>query len=69
MIPKVILYNPKSNEGKRILPMSLLALGAVLDGKFDYTIVDGNCEADPVAVIREHIRGGANLLAVTVMPG
>src|ERR687886_2215521 len=70
MKPKVILYNPKSNaSGKRILPMSLLALGAVLEGKYKYSIVDGNCERDPVAAIRERVRDGANVLAVTTMPG
>ena len=67
---KIVFYNPKSNaSGKKILPMSLLALGAVVEGKFDFAIVDGNAVDDPVAAIREHIRAGATLLAVTVMPG
>ena len=70
MKPRIILYNPRSNaSGKKILPMSLLALGAVLENKYDYSIVDGNCENDPVSAIREQIQAGANLLAVTVMPG
>lgn len=69
MKPKIIFYNPKSNEGKKILPMSLLAVAALLENRHDYTFVDGNCLADPVAAIRELVRGGANLLAVTVMPG
>ncbi len=70
MKPRVILYNPRSNaSGKKILPMSLLALGAVLENKYDYSIVDGNCESDPAAAIREQVQAGANLLAVTVMPG
>ena len=70
MKPHIILYNPRSNaSGKRILPMSLLALGAVLENKYDYAIVDGNCENDPVSAIRAQVQAGANLLAVTVMPG
>ena len=70
MKPKVILYNPRSNAaGKRILPLSLLALGAVLEGRYDYTLVDGNCEPDPLAMLRAQIHNGANVLAVTVMPG
>jgi len=70
MKPCIILYNPRSNaSGKKILPMSLLALGAVLETKYDYSIVDGNCESDPLPAIREQIQAGANLLAVTVMPG
>ena len=70
MKPRLILYNPWSNaSGKRILPMSLLALGAVLEGEYEYSIVDGNAESDPLGVIRAQVADGANLLAVTVMPG
>ncbi|MGE5263500.1 MAG: B12-binding domain-containing radical SAM protein [Acidobacteriota bacterium] len=69
MNPRIILYNPQSNSsGKRILPMSLLALAAVLD-EYDWTIVDGNDVKDPLPALRERIRSGANVLAVTVMPG
>ncbi len=68
--PNIILYNPHSNaSGKKILPMSLLALGAVLEGRYEFSIVDGNCERDPVAAIRARVRDGANVLGVTVMPG
>src|SRR6266699_163305 len=70
MKPVIVLYNPVSNaSGKRILPMSLLALGAVLEGKFDYTVVDGNCERDALAALRARVRAGANVVAMTVMPG
>ena len=68
--PRLVLYNPVSNgSGKRILPMSLLALGAVLERKYDYVIVDGNAERDALAALRAHIAAGADVLAVTVMPG
>ena len=70
MKPNVILYNPVSNgSSKRILPMSLLALGALLEGKYPYTFVDGNCERDVLAALRACIAAGGNVLAVTVMPG
>ena len=70
MKPSVILYNPWSNaSGKKILPMSMLAVGAVLEDKFDFRIIDGNVERDPLAALRAAISDGANLLAVTVMPG
>ena len=50
--------------------MSLLALGAVLEGKYDYRILDGNLESDPLAALDLAItETGATLLAVTVMPG
>jgi radical SAM superfamily enzyme YgiQ (UPF0313 family) len=67
----LILYNPPSNaQRKPVLPMSLLALGAVLEGHHDYMIVDGNIERDALAAIDRAVREtGADILAVTVMPG
>jgi radical SAM superfamily enzyme YgiQ (UPF0313 family) len=67
----IILYNPPSTAQKKpVLPMSLLALGAVLEGEHEYTIVDGNLESDPVARMDHLIREkGARILGVTVMPG
>ena len=67
----LILYNPPSNaQRKPILPMSLLALGALLEGEHDYLIVDGNLERDPLAALDRAIREtGADILGVTVMPG
>ncbi len=70
MKPRIVLYNPKSNpSGKKILPMSLLALGGALEGRYEYAFVDGNVTREPVKLIREHIQQGANVVAVTVMPG
>jgi radical SAM superfamily enzyme YgiQ (UPF0313 family) len=67
----LILYNPVSSATRKpILPMSLLALGALLEGEVDYRIVDGNLEPDPLAALDEHIRrDGASVLGMTVMPG
>ena len=67
----LILYNPPSNaQRKAILPMSLLALGSLLEGEHDYTILDGNFAPDPVDALDRVIREtGADILAVTVMPG
>ena len=49
--------------------MSLLALGAMIEGRHEYEIVDGNLEDDPVEALDRAIRrGNATLLAVTVMP-
>jgi B12 binding domain/Radical SAM superfamily len=67
--PRIIFYNPKSNENKKILPMSLLAVAAPLEGEYEVAFVDGNCQSDPLAAIRAQIQSGANLLATTVMPG
>ncbi|MEW5986681.1 MAG: radical SAM protein [Chloroflexota bacterium] len=68
----IILYNPQSSANRKpVLPMSLLAVGAVLEGQYDYCIVDGNLEADPLARLDGLVRaaGGDPILAVTVMPG
>lgn len=52
------------------LPLSLLALAAVLEGRCDYFLVDGNLEPDAeqqiLRLIRDH---GCALLGLTVMPG
>ncbi len=67
----IILYNPPSSASRKpILPMSLLALGAVLEGAHDYAIVDGNVHADPVAALCRVVNEThAQVLGVTVMPG
>lgn len=70
---KVIFYNPQSSAGRKpILPFSVLAVGAVLEGHYDYAIVDGNLEADPLAALTAHITNAAAdriIFACTVMPG
>ncbi len=68
---RLVLYNPQSNASrKRILPLSLLALGALLEGRHEYVIVDGNVDPDPLATLDGLVRDwGARVLAMTVMPG
>ncbi len=68
----IILYNPQSSANRKpILPFSLLAVGAALEGKYDYVIVDGNLEPDPLNRLDVLIRESDSncILAVTVMPG
>jgi anaerobic magnesium-protoporphyrin IX monomethyl ester cyclase len=67
----IILYNPPSSANRKpILPMSLLALGALLEDQHDYVIIDGNLADSPEAAIERVIREqNADILAVTVMPG
>lgn len=67
----LILYNPVStNPGKAPLPLSLLALGAVLEGRYEYEIVDGNLLAKPEAQLLEILQTRkATALGMTVMPG
>ena len=67
---RIVLYNPRSNSArKRIMPFSLLAIGAVLEGEFEYEIVDGNAESDPDAALKARLGSGAAVFGMTVMPG
>ncbi len=53
-----------------VLPMSLLALGALLEDRHDYRIIDGNLTPDPITALDQALREtDALILAVTVMPG
>jgi radical SAM superfamily enzyme YgiQ (UPF0313 family) len=70
----IVLYNPLSTTpGKQPLPLSVMALAAVLDGREEWSLVDGNIVADPAAEIVSRLaavpRSDIALLAVTVMPG
>ncbi len=68
---QIVLYNPPSSAQKKpVVPMSLLALGALLEGRHDYLIVDGNLEPDPEGALDRAVQErGADVVAVTVMPG
>jgi len=67
----LILYNPPSSASRKpIIPISLLALGALLEGEHEYVIVDGNVEEDPLRILDRLVREeSADILGVTVMPG
>jgi hypothetical protein len=67
----LILYNPRAAESKPRVPMSLMALAAVLEGRRDYAIVDGNLDPDPQRTIAGCIESspGPHYLLCTVMPG
>ncbi len=67
----IVLFNPWSTPSpKKPLPMSLLAIGSTLEGEFDYRIVDGNLESDPVGTILAIAeKTPLTAIAVTVMPG
>lgn len=67
----ILFLNPRATRPKnRRYPLSILALAAMVEGKEDYAIVDGNCEDDPRAAIDRVMRETpARILAVTVMPG
>ncbi len=67
----IILFNPRATRPRNCrLPLSVLALAAVLEGREEYAIVDGNIENDPTAVILQLIdQHHVEMLGVTCMPG
>lgn len=68
---RVVLFNPRSSAGRTpVLPMSLLAVGAVLEGRTPYEIIDGNLVDDAADAIAARVDDpGDTVLGVTVMPG
>ena len=67
----IILLHPRTTKPKnRRFPLPILAMAAVLEGKEEYEIVDGNLDTQPERTLdhlaREH---NVELLAVSVMPG
>jgi len=67
----IILFHPRSTRPKnRRLPLSVLHLAAVLEGREDYELVDGNADPDPWATI-DALAGSrsVDMLGVSVMPG
>jgi radical SAM superfamily enzyme YgiQ (UPF0313 family) len=67
----IVLFNPRATKPRnRRLPLSVLALAAVLEGREEYQIVDGNVEENPTKIILDLIdQCEVELLGVTVMPG
>lgn len=67
----IILYNPKAARYRnRRLPLSILSIAAILEGREEYAIVDGNLDLHPTDTIATLIqRHAVEMLAVSVMPG
>ncbi|MFQ5568032.1 MAG: B12-binding domain-containing radical SAM protein [Rhodothermales bacterium] len=67
----ILLYNPWSTPShKKPLPMSLLAVASMLEGVYEYEIVDGNLLDDPVRYMIDLGRSKKlTAIGITVMPG
>ncbi|RLE27578.1 MAG: B12-binding domain-containing radical SAM protein [Acidobacteria bacterium] len=71
-ISRIILFNPVSSARRTpVLPMSLLAIEAALEGRWPTEIVDGNLMTDSLEYLDAEIDGdgATTILAITVMPG
>lgn len=67
---KVLLFNPRAANSKPRIPNSILSIAASIDGSFDYTIVDGNLESEPLNVLISHLNtGNYKYFGCTCMPG
>lgn len=69
---RVLFYNPPSSAGRKpILPCSLLALGAVIEGRHPWALHDANQhEGATWPALASAIRGERpDVVAMTVMPG
>jgi radical SAM superfamily enzyme YgiQ (UPF0313 family) len=67
----VLLINPRACSQRSMrLPLSLLSLGAVLEGRADYRIIDGNVDPDPTRTALEALAADPHtLIGMSVMPG
>ena len=67
----IILYNPCATKPRnRRFPLSVLSMAAVLEGREEYVIVDGNLDPNPKKTLAALMaEKPVELLAVTVMPG
>src|ERR1051326_3005404 len=71
MKKSVILINPRICSLRSVrMPLSLLALGAVMEGRYEYKLIDGNVDGDALqTALRVADGGNVGLIGVSVMPG
>lgn len=67
----IILFHPRATKPRNCrMPLAVLALAAILEGRETYAIVDGNLDDTPLDSILTLIdRHQVELLGVSVMPG
>jgi len=67
---KILLFNPKSANGKYRIPNSILSIAASVEGIYDWVIVDGNRDPEPLQTMESYLNTGEyKYLGFTVMPG
>jgi radical SAM superfamily enzyme YgiQ (UPF0313 family) len=69
-MPQVLLFNPRSADYKFRIPNSILQVAASIEGLYDWVIVDGNRETDPLTKLMSYLQqGDVKYVGFTVMPG
>ena len=67
---KILLFNPRSAVAKHRIPNSILSIAASVEGLYNWAIVDGNCEQNPLEKILSYLETGEyRYIGFTVMPG
>ena len=69
--PMILLLHPRSTKPKnRRFPLAALSLAAVLEGREEFHIVDGNADPEPGRTLDRLAQASAcTMLGVSVMPG
>lgn len=66
---QVVLFNPRSATYKFRIPNSILQVAATIDDIYDWTIIDGNREQNPLEKILQTITHKTQYVGFTIMPG
>ena len=67
---KLLLFNPRAAETKARVPNSILSIAASIEGRYEYALVDGNLEKNPLKILYNYLdTGDYQIFACTVMPG
>ena len=66
----VILFNPRSADAKHRIPNSILQVGGSIHATYNYHLIDGNLEENPLQKILDLIKTeDIKHVGMTVMPG
>lgn len=66
----ICLVNPRATRWRFRIPLSILSIGASIEGRYDYSIVDGNVDRDIFATLPRLVtERGIRYVGFTVMPG
>jgi anaerobic magnesium-protoporphyrin IX monomethyl ester cyclase len=70
MANKILFFNPRSGDFTFRIPNSIMSVAATVEGTFDWAIVDGNREKDPLQKLMDYLQTGEfRYIGFTVMPG